>query len=45
MGAFLLAFAEVFGGYINLDFAEVIGFAMLVIVLAIRPQGLFRRAA
>ncbi|GGI89146.1 branched-chain amino acid ABC transporter permease [Deinococcus wulumuqiensis] len=45
VGAFLLAFAEVFGGYINLDFAEVIGFAMLVIVLAIRPQGLFRRAA
>lgn len=45
LGAFLLAFAEVFGGYINLDFAEVIGFAMLVIVLAIRPQGLFRRAA
>ena len=45
VGAFLLAFAEVFGGYINLDFAEVIGFAVLVVVLAIRPQGLFRRAA
>ncbi|GAA5436320.1 branched-chain amino acid ABC transporter permease [Deinococcus sp. A31D244] len=44
VGAFLLAFTEVFGGfYINLDFADVIGFAMLVIVLAIRPQGLFRR--
>ena len=44
VGAFLLAFAEVFGGfYINLDFADVIGFAALVIVLAIRPQGLFRR--
>lgn len=44
VGAFLLAFAEVFGGfYINLDFADVIGFAALVIVLAIRPEGLFRR--
>lgn len=44
VGAFLLAFTEVFGGYyINLDFGDVIGFAMLVIVLAIRPQGLFRK--
>ncbi|SMB89085.1 branched-chain amino acid ABC transporter permease [Deinococcus hopiensis] len=44
VGAFLLAFAEVFGGfYINLDFADVIGFAALVLVLAIRPEGLFRR--
>uniref|UniRef100_UPI0025C379FC branched-chain amino acid ABC transporter permease n=1 Tax=Deinococcus sp. TaxID=47478 RepID=UPI0025C379FC len=46
VGGFLLAFAEVFGGYyISLDFADVIGFAMLVLVLAIRPQGLFRRGA
>ncbi|UBV42128.1 branched-chain amino acid ABC transporter permease [Deinococcus taeanensis] len=44
VGAFLLAFTEVFGGfYINLDFADVIGFAMLVVVLALRPQGLFRK--
>lgn len=44
VGAFLLAFAETFGGaYISLDFADVIGFAMLVVVLAIRPQGLFKR--
>lgn len=44
VGGFLLALAEVFGGYyINLDFADVIGFAMLVVVLAIRPQGLFRK--
>ena len=46
VGAFLLAFAEVFGGtYISFDFADVIGFALLVVVLAIRPQGLFRRTA
>ncbi|GAA5513533.1 high-affinity branched-chain amino acid transport system permease protein LivH [Deinococcus carri] len=44
VGAFLLAFAEIFGGfYINFDFADVIGFAVLVLVLAIRPEGLFRR--
>ncbi|MCP2014336.1 branched-chain amino acid transport system permease protein [Deinococcus sp. HSC-46F16] len=44
VGAFLLALAEIFGGfYIGLDFAEVIGFVVLVLVLAIRPQGLFRR--
>lgn len=44
VGGFLLAFAEVFGGYyISLDFADVIGFAMLVLVLAVRPQGLFRK--
>lgn len=44
VGAFLLAFAEVFGGfYISSNFADVIGFAALVLVLAIRPQGLFQR--
>jgi branched-chain amino acid transport system permease protein len=44
VGAFLLAFAEIFGGfYINLDFSDVIGFAALVLVLAIKPEGLFRR--
>ena len=44
VGAFLLAFAEVFGGaYVSFDFADVIGFAVLVLVLALRPQGLFRK--
>ena len=44
VGAFLLAFAEVSGGfYINLDFADVIGCAALVVVLAIRPEGQCRR--
>ena len=46
VGAFLLALAEVFGGVIvGADFASVIGFALLVLVLAIRPQGLFRSGA
>lgn len=43
VGAFLLALAEVFGGVIvGADFADVVGFALLVLVLAFRPQGLFR---
>ena len=46
VGAFLLAFAETFGGvFVGSNFADVVGFAVLVIVLAIRPQGLFRRTA
>lgn len=46
VGAFLLAFAETFGGVlVGTDFADVVGFALLVIVLAIKPQGLFRRTA
>ena len=46
VGAFLLALAEVFGGVIvGADFADVVGFAVLVVVLAIRPQGLFRSGA
>ncbi len=46
VGAFLLALAEVFGGvFVGADFADVVGFAVLVLVLAIRPQGLFRSGA
>ncbi|WP_161880697.1 branched-chain amino acid ABC transporter permease [Deinococcus alpinitundrae] len=46
VGAFLLAFAEIFGGvFVGANFADVVGFAVLVIVLAIRPQGLFGRTA
>lgn len=46
VGAFLLALAEVFGGVIvGADFADVVGFALLVLVLAFRPQGLFRSGA
>ncbi|WP_425145538.1 branched-chain amino acid ABC transporter permease [Deinococcus sp.] len=46
VGALLLAFAETFGGvFVGTNFADVVGFAVLVIVLAIRPQGLFRRTA
>jgi branched-chain amino acid transport system permease protein len=45
-GGYLLALAEVLGGtYVSFAFADVIGFAMLVLVLAIKPTGLFARSA
>jgi branched-chain amino acid transport system permease protein len=45
-GWYLLALAEVLGGtYVSFAFADVIGFAMLVLVLAIKPTGLFARSA
>ena len=44
VGGYVLALAEVLGGtYIAFAFADVIGFAILVLVLAIRPTGLFAR--
>ncbi|AFZ66763.1 branched-chain amino acid ABC transporter permease [Deinococcus peraridilitoris] len=44
VGGFLLALVETFTtAYINADFADIIGFAVLVIVLAIRPTGLFSK--
>jgi len=44
VGGFLLALVETFTiAYINPDLADIIGFAALVIVLAIRPTGLFSK--
>ena len=43
-GGYLLALAEVLGGtYISFAFADLIGFAILVLVLAIKPTGMFAR--
>jgi branched-chain amino acid transport system permease protein len=43
-GGYLLAAAEVLGGtYVAFAFADVIGFAILVLVLAIKPTGLFTK--
>jgi branched-chain amino acid transport system permease protein len=45
VGGYLLAIAEVMGGtYVSFAFADVIGFTMLVLVLAVRPTGLFAKA-
>jgi branched-chain amino acid transport system permease protein len=44
VGGYVLALAEVLGGtYVAFAFADLIGFAMLVLVLAIKPTGLFTR--
>jgi branched-chain amino acid transport system permease protein len=44
MGAYLLALGEVLGGtYISTAFGELIGFGLLVLVLALRPTGLFSK--
>ena len=44
VGAFVLAFAESFGAtYISTNYQDVIAFSVLVIILAVRPTGLFSR--
>lgn len=51
IGGYLLALAETFtaayGGAVGLspDFAEMIGFVLLVVVLAVKPTGLFAKGA
>lgn len=44
IGSYLLALAETMGAtYLSTAFADLIGFAVLVLVLALRPTGLFAR--
>lgn len=44
VGGFALALAEVFGStYISSDFGDLVGFLFLVVVLALRPTGLFSK--
>ena len=44
IGGFALALAETFGStYVSSDFGELVGFLFLVVVLAIRPSGLFSK--
>jgi branched-chain amino acid transport system permease protein len=44
LGAYMLALAEVLGGtYLSTAFGELIGFGVLVLVLALRPTGLFAK--
>jgi len=46
LGGFVLALAETFAGtYFAFAFSELIAFALLVVVLAVRPTGLFRQGA
>lgn len=44
IGGFLLALAETFGStYVSAAFGEVVGFLFLLVVLAVRPTGLFSK--
>jgi branched-chain amino acid transport system permease protein len=44
IGAFILAFAESFGSaYISANYQDVIAFGILVIILTVRPTGLFAK--
>ncbi|MDP9095372.1 MAG: branched-chain amino acid ABC transporter permease [Pseudomonadota bacterium] len=44
VGAFILAFAESFGGaYISTSYQDVIAFAVLAFILAVKPTGLFAK--
>ena len=44
LGGYLLALAETMAGtYVSFAFSELIAFGMLVLVLVIRPTGLFRK--
>jgi branched-chain amino acid transport system permease protein len=44
MGAYIVGIVEhLFGGYVSIEFKSVVAFAVIVIVLCIRPSGLFAR--
>ena len=44
-GAYILGLVEALGGmYLSIDYKDAFAFAILVVVLAVRPQGLFGRA-
>lgn len=43
-GAYLLGIMEnLFGGYVSIEFKSVVAFAIIVVVLCVRPSGLFAR--
>ncbi len=44
VGGLIIGFAESFGAfYISSDYKDIIAFALLVVILSIRPQGLFTK--
>lgn len=43
-GAYIVGIVEhLFGGYVSMDFKAVVAFAVIVIVLCVKPSGLFAR--
>jgi branched-chain amino acid transport system permease protein len=46
LGGLIIGFAESFGAfYISTDYKDIIAFVLLVLVLSVRPQGLFTTGA
>ena len=44
VGAYLLGIIEnLFGGYVSIEFKSVVAFFIIVIVLCVRPSGLYAR--
>ncbi len=44
IGGLIIGFAEAFGGfYISTDYKDIIAFALLVVILSIKPTGLFSK--
>ena len=43
-GAYILGIIEqLFGGYVSIEFKSVVSFAIIVLVLCLKPSGLFAR--
>lgn len=46
LGGMIIGFAEAFGGfYISTTYKDIIAFGLLVLILSLRPQGLFAKGA
>ena len=46
VGGLIIGFAESFGAfYISADYKDIIAFVLLVLILSVRPQGIFTKAA
>ena len=45
-GGLIIGFAESFGAfYVSTDYKDIVAFALLVVILSLRPQGLFTQGA
>jgi len=45
-GGMIIGFAEALGGfYISTSYKDIIAFGLLVLILSVRPQGLFAKGA
>ena len=46
VGGLIIGFAESFGAfYISTDYKDIVAFVLLVVILSVRPQGLFTKGA